>query len=71
MRKDESFLLRRGGLPPVWNFNALGYKLSWSHLSCLLIAPRNDARFYKGGKTVDVACFNVISIALLCYIRPG
>lgn len=50
-----SFLSYCGGLPaPEDSGNPLGYKFSWSSRGVLL-ALRNAASFYQGGKVVNVA----------------
>jgi saccharopine dehydrogenase (NADP+, L-glutamate forming) len=50
-----SFLSYCGGLPaPEDSGNPLGYKFSWSSRGVLL-ALRNAASFYQGGKIVNVA----------------
>jgi saccharopine dehydrogenase (NADP+, L-glutamate forming) len=53
--KITSFLSYCGGLPaPESSGNPLGYKFSWSPRGVLL-ALRNPASFYQGGKIVNVA----------------
>jgi saccharopine dehydrogenase (NADP+, L-glutamate forming) len=53
--KIKSFVSYCGGLPaPEDSGNPLGYKFSWSSRGVLL-ALRNAATFYEGGKVVNVA----------------
>jgi saccharopine dehydrogenase-like NADP-dependent oxidoreductase len=53
--KITSFLSYCGGLPtPEASVNPLGYKFSWSSRGVLL-ALRNAAKYYQGGKVVDIA----------------
>ncbi|KAI9709707.1 MAG: Saccharopine dehydrogenase [NADP(+), L-glutamate-forming] [Bogoriella megaspora] len=53
--KIKSFYSYCGGLPsPEDSGNPLGYKFSWSSRGVLL-ALRNAATFYEGGKVVNVA----------------
>lgn len=69
--KIKSFLSYCGGLPsPENSNNPLGYKFSWSPRGVLL-ALRNDARFYEGGKVVDVAGVDLMNAAKRYHIRPG
>ena len=66
-----SFLSYCGGLPaPEASDNSLGYKLPWSSRGVLL-ALRNDAKFYKDGKIEDVPATELMSSAKPYFIYPG
>jgi saccharopine dehydrogenase (NADP+, L-glutamate forming) len=61
--KILSFLSYCGGLPAAENSdNPLGYKFSWSSRGVLL-ALKNSARYYKGGKIVDVSSEDLMGTA--------
>jgi len=69
--KILSFLSYCGGLPaPEDSGNPLGYKFSWSSRGVLL-ALRNAASFYQGGKVVDVAGPDLMATAKPYHIFPG
>ncbi|KAJ9266953.1 hypothetical protein DTO195F2_888 [Paecilomyces variotii] len=69
--KIKSFLSYCGGLPaPEDSGNPLGYKFSWSSRGVLL-ALRNSAKFYQGGKIVDVAGPDLMATAKPYHIYPG
>ncbi|KAI0013799.1 Apo Saccharopine reductase [Xylariaceae sp. FL0662B] len=69
--KILSFLSYCGGLPaPEDSGNPLGYKFSWSSRGVLL-ALRNAAKFYKGGKIVNVAGPELMAEAKPYPIYPG
>ncbi|RJE17883.1 saccharopine dehydrogenase [Aspergillus sclerotialis] len=69
--KITSFLSYCGGLPaPESSGNPLGYKFSWSPRGVLL-ALRNDARFYKDGKVTDVPGPELMATAKPYHIYPG
>src|SRR6201995_2447577 len=56
-----SFLSYCGGLPaPEDSDNPLGYKFSWSSRGVLL-ALKNEAKFYEGGKEVHVSSDDLMS----------
>jgi saccharopine dehydrogenase (NADP+, L-glutamate forming) len=58
-----SFLSYCGGLPaPECSDNPLGYKFSWSSRGVLL-ALKNQARYYKDGKIVDVSSEELMGTA--------
>ncbi|KAI0382193.1 Apo Saccharopine reductase [Hypomontagnella monticulosa] len=69
--KILSFLSYCGGLPaPEDSGNPLGYKFSWSSRGVLL-ALRNSASFYQGGKVVNVAGPDLMAEAKPYPIYPG
>ncbi|KAI1099254.1 saccharopine dehydrogenase [Jackrogersella minutella] len=69
--KILSFLSYCGGLPaPENSGNPLGYKFSWSPRGVLL-ALRNAASFYQGGKVVNVAGPDLMATAKPYHIYPG
>ncbi|KAF2456520.1 Apo Saccharopine reductase [Lineolata rhizophorae] len=69
--KIISFLSYCGGLPaPEDSGNPLGYKFSWSSRGVLL-ALRNSASFYQGGKIVNVAGHDLMATAKPYHIYPG
>ncbi|KAA6410633.1 MAG: saccharopine dehydrogenase [Lasallia pustulata] len=69
--KILSFLSYCGGLPaPEDSGNPLGYKFSWSSRGVLL-ALRNAASFYQGGKIVNVAGSELMAEAKPYTIYPG
>lgn len=69
--KVISFLSYCGGLPaPESSGNPLGYKFSWSPRGVLL-ALRNPASFYQGGKVVNVAGPDLMATAKPYHIYPG
>ncbi|KAF6221471.1 hypothetical protein HO133_002327 [Letharia lupina] len=69
--KIISFLSYCGGLPaPEDSGNPLGYKFSWSSRGVLL-ALRNAASFYQGGKVVNVAGPELMATAKPYHIYPG
>ncbi|EEH40717.1 saccharopine dehydrogenase [Paracoccidioides lutzii Pb01] len=69
--KITSFLSYCGGLPaPECSDNPLGYKFSWSSRGVLL-ALRNDAKFYKDSKMVSVSGSELMGTAKPYYIYPG
>ncbi|KAL8281774.1 hypothetical protein RB597_009475 [Gaeumannomyces tritici] len=69
--KILSFLSYCGGLPaPESSGNPLGYKFSWSSRGVLL-ALRNAASFYQGGKVVNVAGPELMATAKPYHIYPG
>lgn len=69
--KILSFLSYCGGLPaPECSNNPLGYKFSWSSRGVLL-ALRNAAKFYRGGKVVEVAGPELMATAKPYLIYPG
>ncbi|RYC61036.1 hypothetical protein CHU98_g5173 [Xylaria longipes] len=69
--KILSFLSYCGGLPaPEDSGNPLGYKFSWSSRGVLL-ALRNDASYYQGGKVVNVAGPELMAEAKPYPIYPG
>jgi len=60
-----------GGLPaPEASDNPLGYKFSWSARGVLL-ALRNDAKFYEDGKLVEVPGTELMTVAKPYFIYPG
>ncbi len=69
--KIKSFLSYCGGLPaPEDSGNPLGYKFSWSSRGVLL-ALRNDAKFWKDGKIVNVPGPELMGVAKPYFIYPG
>ncbi|EME43077.1 hypothetical protein DOTSEDRAFT_72458 [Dothistroma septosporum NZE10] len=69
--KIISFLSYCGGLPaPENSDNPLGYKFSWSPRGVLL-AARNNAKFYKDGKVDGVDGPQLMSTAKPYFIYPG
>ncbi|KAI0449015.1 Apo Saccharopine reductase [Xylaria acuta] len=69
--KILSFLSYCGGLPaPEDSGNPLGYKFSWSSRGVLL-ALRNAASYYQGGKIVNVAGPELMAQAKPYPIYPG
>ncbi|KKY14995.1 putative saccharopine dehydrogenase [Phaeomoniella chlamydospora] len=69
--KIKSFLSYCGGLPaPEDSGNPLGYKFSWSSRGVLL-ALRNSASFYQGGKVVNVVGPELMATAKPYHIYPG
>lgn len=69
--KVVSFLSYCGGLPaPEASNNPLGYKFSWSSRGVLL-ALRNDAKFWKDGNIVQVAGKDLMDTAKPIYIYPA
>jgi saccharopine dehydrogenase (NADP+, L-glutamate forming) len=60
-----------GGLPsPEASNNPLGYKFSWSSRGVLL-ALRNDAKYWKEGKIVDIKGVDLMDSAEPIYIYPA
>lgn len=69
--KILSFLSYCGGLPaPEASDNPLGYKFSWSSRGVLL-ALRNAAKVYQGGKIVEIASKDLMGTANPYFIMPG
>lgn len=69
--KILSFLSYCGGLPaPEASDNPLGYKFSWSSRGVLL-ALRNAAKVYHGGKIVEIASKDLMGTAKPYFIMPG
>lgn len=69
--KILSFLSYCGGLPaPEASDNPLGYKFSWSSRGVLL-ALRNAAKIYQGGKIVEVASKDLMGTAKPYFVYPG
>lgn len=69
--KITSFISYCGGLPsPENSDNPLGYKFSWSSRGVLL-ALRNDAKFYENGKVVNIAGKDLMNAAKPYLIYPG
>ncbi|KAJ3162037.1 Saccharopine dehydrogenase [NADP(+), L-glutamate-forming] [Geranomyces michiganensis] len=69
--KILSFLSYCGGLPaPEASNNPLGYKFSWSSRGVLL-ALRNNAKYVKDGKPVDVPGPELMDSAKPIYIYPA
>lgn len=69
--KILSFLSYCGGLPaPEASDNPLGYKFSWSSRGVLL-ALRNAAKVYQGGKIVEIASKDLMGTAKPYFIMPG
>jgi saccharopine dehydrogenase (NADP+, L-glutamate forming) len=69
--KILSFLSYCGGLPaPEDSDNPLGYKFSWSSRGVLL-ALRNQGRWWQDGKIVEVAGKDLMGTAKPYFIYPG
>ncbi|KJZ80559.1 Saccharopine dehydrogenase [Hirsutella minnesotensis 3608] len=69
--KILSFLSYCGGLPaPEASGNPLGYKFSWSSRGVLL-ALRNAARVYQGGKILEIASEDLMGTAKPYFVYPG
>lgn len=69
--KVRSFLSYCGGLPaPEASDNPLGYKFSWSSRGVLL-ALRNDAKFWADGKLVEIPGKELMDSARPYFIYPG
>ncbi|ORY00125.1 saccharopine dehydrogenase [Basidiobolus meristosporus CBS 931.73] len=69
--KILSFLSFCGGLPaPEASNNPLGYKFSWSSRGVLL-ALRNNAKFYENGQVVDIPGPELMDSAKPLYIYPA
>lgn len=69
--KIKSFLSYCGGLPaPEDSDNPLGYKFSWSSRGVLL-ALRNQAKYWKDGKIENVSSEDLMSTAKPYFIYPG
>ena len=69
--KITGFYSYCGGLPaPEASDNPLGYKFSWSSRGVLL-ALRNDAKYYKDGKIVEVSGPELMGNAKPYFIYPG
>ncbi|KAK4153135.1 Saccharopine dehydrogenase-domain-containing protein [Chaetomidium leptoderma] len=69
--KILSFLSYCGGLPaPEDSDNPLGYKFSWSSRGVLL-ALRNDGKWYQDGAAVEVAGKDLMKMAKPYFIYPG
>ncbi|KAI8892492.1 Saccharopine dehydrogenase [Globomyces pollinis-pini] len=69
--KIVGFLSYCGGLPaPEDSNNPFGYKFSWSSRGVLL-ALRNDAKFWQDGKIVECPGSRLMSIAKPIYIYPA
>ncbi|EPX71618.1 saccharopine dehydrogenase [Schizosaccharomyces octosporus yFS286] len=69
--KIKSFVSYCGGLPaPEDSNNPLGYKFSWSSRGVLL-ALRNSAKFYEGGKIVNIEGKDLMETAKPYFIYPG
>ncbi len=69
--KITSFLSYCGGLPaPEASDNPLGYKFSWSSRGVLL-ALRNDAKYYKDGKVEEIPGTELMGTAKPYFIYPG
>jgi saccharopine dehydrogenase (NADP+, L-glutamate forming) len=69
--KIEGFYSYCGGLPsPEASNNPLGYKFSWSSRGVLL-ALRNDAKYWKDGKIVDISGKDLMDSAKPVYIYPA
>ncbi|KAM0251908.1 hypothetical protein ACHAQJ_007970 [Trichoderma viride] len=69
--KILSFLSYCGGLTaPEDSDNPLGYKFSWSSRGVLL-ALRNAAKIYQGGKIIDIASKDLMATAKPYFIMPG
>ncbi|RKP09877.1 Saccharopine dehydrogenase [Thamnocephalis sphaerospora] len=69
--KITSFLSYCGGLPaPEASNNPLGYKFSWSSRGVLL-ALRNNARYYQDGKIVDIQGKDLMNSAKPIFIYPA
>ena len=66
-----SFLSYCGGLPaPEASDNPLGYKFSWSARG-MLLALRNDAKFWQDGKVAEVPGPELMASARPYHIYPG
>ena len=69
--KVVSFLSYCGGLPaPEASNNPLGYKFSWSSRGVLL-ALRNDCKYWKDGKIMETPGAQLMDIAKPIYIYPA
>lgn len=69
--KISSFFSYCGGLPsPEASDNPLGYKFSWSSRGVLL-ALRNQAKYFKDGKVVDIPGKELMGTAKPYFIYPG
>ena len=69
--KINTFLSYCGGLPaPEASDNPFGYKFSWSARGVLL-ALRNDAKFWEDGKIKEVAGKDLMDSARPYHIYPG
>ena len=69
--KIIEFLSYCGGLPAAEDSdNPLGYKFSWSSRGVLL-ALRNDGKWYQDGKVVEVSGPELMGTAKPYYIYPG
>jgi saccharopine dehydrogenase (NADP+, L-glutamate forming) len=69
--KITSFLSYCCGLPaPEASDNPLGYKFSWSSRGVLL-ALRNDAKYYQDGKIVEIPGPELMGTAKPYFIYPG
>ncbi|KAK9471998.1 Saccharopine dehydrogenase [Dipodascopsis tothii] len=69
--KIKTFYSFCGGLPaPEDSDNPLGYKFSWSSRGVLL-ALRNDCKYYDNGKIVEVEGKNLMASAKPYFIYPG
>lgn len=67
----HSFLSYCGGLPaPEASDNPLGYKFSWSARG-MLLALRNDAKFYQDGKATEIPGPELMDSAKPYHIYPG
>lgn len=69
--KILSFYSYCGGLPaPEASDNPLGYKFSWSPRGVLL-AARNDAKFFRDGKVVAIPGAELMASAAPVFVYPG
>ncbi|KAJ6029438.1 hypothetical protein N7499_000587 [Penicillium canescens] len=69
--KVTGFVSFCGGLPaPECSNNPLGYKFSWSSRGVLL-ALRNAAKIYQGGKVVSIDGPDLMAAAKPFFIYPG
>src|SRR5271170_2226529 len=69
--KILSFVSFCGGLPaPEASNNPLGYKFSWSSRGVLL-ALKNNAKYYKDGKVEEVSGEDLMNTAKPYFIYPG
>ncbi|KAJ5779416.1 saccharopine reductase Lys7-Penicillium chrysogenum [Penicillium paradoxum] len=69
--KVTGFISFCGGLPaPECSNNPLGYKFSWSSRGVLL-ALRNAAKIYQGGKVVSIDGPDLMATAKPFFIYPG
>lgn len=69
--KILSFKSYCGGLAaPEASDNPLGYKFSWSSRGVLL-ALRNSAKVYEGGRIVEIASKDLMATARPYFIMPG